>query len=237
MACSCRKHKKEDVTQPRTVNIPHVIKPGESCMFCAEKHVSVAYAVMLAERIRPYTRQAIIGELECARRHTFLEYGSECATITAALRAFVLRRDDAGEILTEAQKVLNQTVTRIEAGEDTAGSQLYVPQDGLTYEAHPLIGELFFCSAFRLAFECGYESVNRSMIVGDLSLAQVHLYRYNYNFAERIRDIRHRVQRSEFTSLAKDWVILAQNMDVAITPNIDKITEKYGSDLSWYLGN
>lgn len=237
MACSCRKHKREDIVRPRTVNIPHVVKPGESCMFCAEKHVAVAFSTMLAEKIRPYTRQVIIGELECARRHTFLEYRSECSVITAALRAFLLRNPEAPEILEEAQKVLNQTVTRIEAGEDMAGTQMYLPKDGLDRAAHPLIGELYFCAAFRLAFECGYESVNRAMIVGDLSLAQVHLFRYNYNFAERIRDIRHRIQRSEFNSVSKDWIIMAQNMDVAITPNIEKITETYGKDLSWYLGN
>lgn len=238
MACSCQKHTKSDLeVGNRSVNIPHAVRPGESCIFCAEKHVSVAYSIQLAERVRPVTRQIIIGELECARRHTYAEYSSECATITAALRAFVLRDQEATDILAEAQKSVTQTAARLKQGEDSSGNTEFEPVDGMDIEAHPLIGELYFCSAFRLAFECGYTVVNRPMLIGDLSLAQVHLHKFNYGLAERIRDIRHRLQRSEVNGMGKDWIILAQNIDVAITPNIESILNKYGKDLSWFFEN
>lgn len=236
MACSCQKHTKSDLNiDNRAVKIPHSVRPGESCIFCAEKHVAVAYSTCIAERVRPVTRQVIIGELECARRHTFLEYGSECATITSALRAFVFRSPEAPDILGEASNVVTRTAMQMEKGEDTSKAVLFEPKDGINMEAHPLIGELYFCSAFRLAFECGYTAVNRAMLIGDLSLAQVHLYRFNYGLAERIRDIRHRIQRTETNGMGKDWIILAQNIDVAITPHIKAITDTYGNNLSWFF--
>ena len=100
-----------------------------------------------------------------------------------------------------------------------------------TYKENPLVGELLFSTAWRLSKECGYEGINKYTIIGDLSLAQQHFYRFNYNLSEKIRNLRHLIQRNELSEADINWLIVAQNIDAAITPKIDTIIDTYGSNM------
>lgn len=50
---------------------PHEVLPGESCIFCAEKHLSSAYVEVMR---KGHLTGTLIGDLELARRHTVYEY-------------------------------------------------------------------------------------------------------------------------------------------------------------------
>lgn len=240
MACACKAHKKTDgTTISRAVipNLPHSTLPGESCIFCAEKHISTACSVLHSHGIRSITRQLMLGEFECARRHTFVEYKDLCKLICDAMNSLAFRADFKTTLanINAARELVYDLALQTDNGQDVTSSERYTPSTGYATTIHPLIGEIYFAAGWRLAHECGYMHVNRSMIIGDLSMAQVHLYKYKYDFAERIRDIRHKVQRSEGQFITGEWNVLAQNMDTVITPAINGIKETYGEDLSGYL--
>lgn len=242
MACACRAHKKTDgsnnISRAAVIpNLPHSTKPGESCIFCAEKHISTACSIMNSHGVRAITRQLMLGELECARRHTFVEYTDLCKLICETMAALSLRESVKTIIdkMAPTRELVYDLALKTDNGEDVTTGKLYQPSTGYVTNINPLIGEIYFAAGWRLAHECGYMHANRNTIIGDLSMAQVHLYKYKYEFAERIRDIRHKVQRSESQFITGEWNVLAQNMDAVITPAINDIKETYGDDLSGYL--
>ena len=63
---------------------------------------------------------------------------------------------------------------------------------------------LHIAAAHCLATECGYESINRNMIIGDIALAQLNIYKEDYAFAEKLRDLRHGIQNGKNPS-HEDW--------------------------------
>lgn len=240
MACSCRTHKKTDGTnniRSTKVALPHNILPGESCIFCAEKHIATAFSALISHGIRAITRQLMIGELECARRHTFMEYPDMAVTIAKAMESLVLRapNEDAFKLIDDTRAMVSDLAEKTTNGEDVTTADPYQANTSYVTSINPLVGEIYMATAWRLAHECGYSKPNRSVIIGDIAMAQVHLFRFNYEIAERLRDIRHRIQRTEGQHITGDWNILAQNLDVAITPAINDIKETYGADLSGYL--
>lgn len=245
MGCGCKSTHKlaangvaqfNSYSNRSVTTLPHEILPGASCIFCAEKHVSIAHNIAVTAGIYPGSRQMIIGELELARRHTFVEYASQNASIRDAERQALLRNDtELLSWLTAASESVSERAMLVENGNDTSSPATYKLNTQHPDHIHPLIGEMYFCAAWRLAFECGYERPNRQMIIGDLSMAQVHLYKFSYEIAEKLRDIRHKVQRSEQKLISDDWIVVAQNLDVLITPKITDIKAEYGEDLAWYL--
>ena len=76
--------------------------------------------------------------------------------------------------------------------------------------------ELHLAAAMQLANECGYEAPNRQKIVGELVLAQWHLYRKNYSLAEKLRDIRHLVQSREESKIGTAWTEICMDVDSLI---------------------
>ena len=60
-------------------------------------------------------------------------------------------------------------------------------------------GEKHLATAYALAQEGGYEVKNRMRMIGELVLAQWHLWAAHKEVAEKIRDIRHAVQAREAT--------------------------------------
>lgn len=240
MACSCKAHKKTDGTnlvRAKAVTLPHSILPGESCIFCAEKHIATAFSVLISHGIRQITRQLMIGELECARRHTFVEYPDMAAAISKAILSLSLRdpNEQSFEYIDAAREMVSDLAGATENGEDVTSADPYEANTTYVTEINPLVGELYFATAWRLAHECGYLRPNRSTIIGDIAMAQIHLYKYTYEFAERLRDIRHKIQRTESQLITGEWNILAQNIDTIITPAITDIKNVYGEDLSGYL--
>ncbi len=57
--------------------------------------------------------------------------------------------------------------------------------------------EKHIAAASALARENGYEAVNRSMMLGELILAQWHLWHLDRPLGERVRDLRHALQSGE----------------------------------------
>lgn len=76
--------------------------------------------------------------------------------------------------------------------------------------------EKHLAAAMQLANECGYEAPNRQKIVGELVLAQWHLYRKNYSLAEKLRDIRHLVQSREESKIGTAWTEICMAVDSLI---------------------
>ena len=76
--------------------------------------------------------------------------------------------------------------------------------------------EKHIAAAMQLANECGYEAPNRQKIVGELVLAQWHLYRKNYSLAEKLRDIRHLVQSREESKIGTAWTEICMDVDSLI---------------------
>lgn len=240
MACSCKAHKRENgtlITRSADVSLPHSIIPGQSCIFCAEKHIATAFSALISHGIRSITRQLMIGEFECARRHTFMEYPDVAVAISKAIISLSLRESNETSyaLIDDARAMISTMAEQTENGEDVTSAEPYEANTAYVTNINPLVGEIYFCAAWRLAHECGYMRPNRSTIVGDLAMAQVHMYRTFYTFTERLRDIRHKVQRTEQQLITGDWNVMAQNLDVLITPSINDIKNTYGDDLSGYL--
>ena len=64
-----------------------------------------------------------------------------------------------------------------------------------------LCAEKHLSAAAALARENGYEGANRAMLVGELVLAQWHLWTLDRPLAEKIRDARHAIQSGETADL------------------------------------
>jgi hypothetical protein len=74
-----------------------------------------------------------------------------------------------------------------------------------------ICAEKHFSEAFRLAFERGYETPNRQIIIGELLLAVRHCYRPHRELAEKLRELRHQIQlrreppHQEWVSVCADF--------------------------------
>jgi hypothetical protein len=64
-------------------------------------------------------------------------------------------------------------------------------------EACIYCAEKHISAAAALARENGYEAMNRTMLIGELVLAQWHLWTLDRPLAEKIRDLRHALQSGE----------------------------------------
>lgn len=246
MGCHCAANKGVPPNRarpgaPKANNIPHGILPGESCIFCAEKHVAAALTNATARGIHAGIRQLLIGELECARRHTIIAYQPVSTLITQTMLALASRETDEIVLilLQRATSEIQSITTAIKDGRDVTGVPKVAQPTIVTQGAslHPLIGEIHFCAAWRLAFECGYTALNRYMIIGDLSEAQVHFHPDFYDFSNLVRAMRHKVQRSEQHLIGADWTVLSYNLDVYIKQKFEHIKTKYGTDISWYFNH
>lgn len=76
--------------------------------------------------------------------------------------------------------------------------------------------EKHISAAMQLANECGYETPNRQKIIGELVLAQWHVYRTHYPLAEKLRDIRHLVQSREESKIGSSWSDVCTEIDMLI---------------------
>ena len=61
MACSCTKK------LPGAIDAPHLIRPDEPCLFCAEKHLAAAMQLANECGYEAPNRQKIVGELVLAQ--------------------------------------------------------------------------------------------------------------------------------------------------------------------------
>jgi len=234
MPCSCQSSSSKLRSGVAVVpeSIPHEVLPGESCIFCAEKHASVAYTELQAGA----SLSIIIGELELARRHTAAEFKNISDRIARVeLRAALRDTGLHGDLLSALE-----AITEVADGEDpsirTEGDS-YEFNSGQEPAANPFIGEIHLCAAYRLAFEVGYMIPNRYMILGDLAMATEHLIRFDYQAGSRMRELRHRVQTTKASDLNIYWPYVVSNITKNITKNIDEYREDYAKPLAKYLGH
>lgn len=242
MACSCKARRQQGVpaiapapeTRLQPQAFPHEVLPGESCIFCADKHLSTAYTQALSAWNIP----VIVGELELARRHTHEEYPEECSKI-AELEIAVLMRDRAGF----ASKV-SDVLARVAGTVSYASSQADTPVDGQMFvleqpkmdSTNPFIGELHLYAAYRLASEVGYMMPNRQMIIGDLDLAREHLVRYDYGVNTQLRELRHRVQTTRAADLNIYWPYVCSVVAKIVEEKLGDYKDEYEDGLKDYLG-
>ena len=231
MACTCRKN---DINSELSLE-RREIYPIHTCLFCGEKHISMISSIAANNMLKPITRQLILGELECAKRHFNIAYPE----LTEKIEDIILLISTRKASFNQEQPVTNNFIDLLSllkeyknnvTSTDSNGSE-YNYFELNTYKENPLTGELLFSTAWRLSKECGYEGINKYTIIGDLSLSQQHFYRFNYNLSEKIRNLRHLIQRNELSEADINWLIVAQNIDAAITPKIDTIIDTYGSNM------
>lgn len=82
----------------------------------------------------------------------------------------------------------------------------------------PTCGEKHFATAFALSEEFGYVPVNRQRIVGELVCAAWHIYRDFPAIAEKLRDLRHKVQARREPS-AEEWREVCTLFEVLLKPD------------------
>lgn len=229
MACSCKtaKSAQRGVVEP-VAEIPHEVLPNESCIFCADKHVSTAYTMLLSGE----PLYSIVGELELARRHTLLEFSNVSENVAQVEYAAILNDEETVRAvfplllqITEETAMQNDPNKRTEVNSYTLETT-----DEIVH--NPFIGFLHFTAAWRLAFEVGYMMPNRSMIIGDLDLAREHLVRFDYGLNTTLRELRHRVQTTRAADLNIYWPYTAQSIAKWINSNMNEYKERYANALA-----
>lgn len=209
----------------------HRVHPDESCIFCALKHVSTAHTLMSASS----SVVAVIGELELARRHTLLEFSGEARLLGQAELALCLK--DTALATRHMEAAWSAVQARSENVDGS--SEQDNPRFGDTVDMAvpcPLVGEIHVGAAWRLATEIGYMGLNKSMIIGDLALAQVHLVRFDPRLEPFIRDLRHRIETTLASDLSVDWPALAGMVSRLVDSNLEKWSTDYSGGLRLYLG-
>jgi len=239
MACGCATRKTaaagsgNNVQQIARAAIPHSVLPGESCIFCAEKHVAVAATVPAVGA----GVSTIIGELELARRHTVLEFPTVSESIAVLeLQACLRGLDNLAKRLSDLYIAVSGVAAKndpTQKAED--GMQTQLEASG-AYGINPFIGEIHACAAYRLAYEIGYMLNNRYMIIGDLTLGAETIIRAYPEAAVDMRDLRHRVQTKRASDIDKLWPELCRNISSRIEESIDAYRNEYAAGLASYLG-
>jgi len=243
MSCSCRHSSSRDVAAGdasefvairKSVELPHAVIPGESCIFCAEKHVSLAYAAYM----QSMQIGMVIGELELARRHTLAEFRNIAGDIARLEKASMLREQTrVSALFTPLLETVAAEALSHDPADITDSKKMSVSYESIQEPVmNPFLGEMHFCAAWRLAFEVGYMLPNRSMIIGDLALAREHLVRFNYDANNMLRDFRHRVQTRRAADLNTSWPQFASGLDYFIRSHMQEFSAEHANALDTYLG-
>lgn len=99
----------------------------------------------------------------------------------------------------------------------TKSEKIQSPDYTITPEAECIFcGEKHFSTAMALAHELGYVAVNRQSIIGELVLAQWHIWRKDFQLAESLRDLRHIIQNRRENELKNEWEIISEHFDKLI---------------------
>ncbi len=92
MPC-CGQHRGPGGRRLLPIDGPSTISPTEQCLFCAEKHLSTAYALAMESGYETPNRQRIVGELVSAQWHLFRTDYSLAEIIRAARHAIQMREE------------------------------------------------------------------------------------------------------------------------------------------------
>lgn len=224
MTCKCHKPKWQDYETP----------PNTVCIYCADKHLTLAN--VLYDELDPMkNRPAILGELECARRHLGSGYPDVAAELSTILSAYMagdpFDRDALDRLMDSVLSIESST----SGGEDRHIGTYDIPYMRQDKPGAPFICELALSMVARLLDETGYEKANRHLIVGFLTMAQLCAAKWNMEYAKVIRDIRHDYQVSGKMKNpgALDDILIMVSKDVA--EHVQEYIEKYGKDFKWFL--
>lgn len=211
---------------------PHEVLPGESCIYCACKHLSVAYTSALSGG----DMSLCIGELELARRHTLKEFSDVAVHAASALYAYMQGTDGMDELM-NALKLAADIAdgANPEDKEDASTGSFVLESNPQKDTMNPYIGALHIYAAWRLASEIGYMIPNRAMIIGDLALAGEHLVRHDFSLETYLRNLRHRVQTRRSADLSADWLAPVHATVKLLDSHRDEYNLKYAQGLSEYL--
>ena len=192
-----------------------MITPGESCVFCAEKHLGIAEAVAaLWPEIHDGTRQLAIGELTCAYHHLASGYPELAEDVESLIGRISSRATVTSSDIRSVREAVTSVVEST-GSEDTSPGRLsgnFSPSGN-----DPKVGERLFCFAWRLAEECGYWKANKGIILGCLALAQPQLQKTCPHAADICRDLRHAVQLRSARQDDPRWKECAELLEQAIT--------------------
>lgn len=209
MACGCAANRRNSEGSVLTVSPEiklsvHEVLPGQSCVFCGEKHAACAYALLTAGG----NSSAALGELELARRHLVSEYHSVSPLVAQAEYTLVSGdRNNACKELADALPKLAEIAMSTNPDTSSESDELTPMYINETTSAvtNPFVGRIHLCAAYRLAFEVGYMVPNRAMIIGDLALAREQLTRFDIGIGNLLRELRHRVQTTKAADLNIYW--------------------------------
>lgn len=230
MACGCSVSRNVAFDDIKGIQL-HEVLPGESCIFCACKHIATAYSSCMSAGPVPLQ----IGELELARRHALAEFGDVAQLVAQALAmALVGEREELASNIAKAFDAASAAAastdpdTRTTVQSYAAGSMMDAP--------NPFIGALHLYAAYRLASEVGYMRLNKAMIVGDLALAREHLCRFDPSMQAKFRELRHRVQVTNAADINIYWPYVASVVHRKLEPMLKDDAELYEDGLRDYLG-
>lgn len=206
MACKCRK----------TAASPHTVVPGDTCIFCAEKHLGAAEAaIALSSSLQDGTRQLTVGELVCAYHHLAAGYPEEGRQVDSLVERILSRLPFTIEDIRKIRERVSELAE--EAGEEDVLPGKLDGSFRITGES-PTDGERLFCFSWRLAEECGYWKANKGVILGCLSLAQPKFQKICPEAEALCREIRHAVQLRSARQKDTRWLECATLLENAITP-------------------
>jgi hypothetical protein len=94
-----------------------------------------------------------------------------------------------------------------------------------------LCAEKHYSYAMELAEEIGYVAVNRQKIIGQLTAAQWHIFKYDVKLANDMRDIRHLVQERQHDLI--DWKPICIALDALIEKDKAENKKIFESVISW----
>lgn len=229
MPCSCGKSLPKSIELSASSSVTlHSILPGESCAYCASKHIGSAVASLATAPSRPL----LLGELELARRHTLLEFPELAEAIAGAILMVSARRDEGLALaLSRVADLADRTISSQTPAEGHVES--YVMRDAPA--GNPFAGELHLSAAYRLSFELGYAIPNRMMILGDMALATEALSGVAYLQAMDIRDYRHRVQTMRASDVNVYWPRLCGEVERAIDARLAELMDTHWADYERYV--
>ena len=233
MACACGKNSKA-LQEPAGITLTaaglHSILPGESCAYCASKHIGIAVASLAASPSRPL----LLGELELARRHSLLEFPDLAETLVDTMSMVSSRRDDGlAKSLHHAAAVADAIISSQTPSEGHTES--YRMSDAPP--GNPFVGELHLCAAYRLSFELGYAIPNRPMILGDMALATEALSGIAYAQAMDIREYRHRVQTMRASDVNIYWPRIAGEVSAIIDARLESLLQEHWDPYLAYISS
>lgn len=126
MACNCME-RRGAAASGQMVDRPGTKRPEEPCVFCAEKHLSTAYALAQEGGYEGKNRLRMIGELVLAQWHLWLDHRAIAVKIRD-LRHAVQSWKQPADGLWDAASAEVQALTRAEAGRLAAADAAASPE-------------------------------------------------------------------------------------------------------------